>query len=210
MKVEELGAAATSKLQELWVDFPTWFQDELKFGIKLRDSIDTENKIKLANFERIHQVVQGHQPLAVSPTNALAAASHMQKKLDDFKSKYENEEQQFAQCCKLRDCDADRKLKWDLEQAAKISKAGSDAVREHGERHLCISRELPDTAINKLFDEVCLLEGARVKTQIPTTVVWDLNALEDKNCTEEVHALRSIAMLSSALKQVRLSSGINC
>ena len=192
---------------EEWDNFTSEFQCDLRFAIKLRDTGSSMQGLSVNSLEHIHKVLTRFQPLAQSVEVRMADAKDIQVGWREWQDKWEHEKHLFARVCNARQERNNKKLAWELAEAAKVTSEGTKAVSDHDKCFIHVSMKentlQTGAEITKEFlENVCLNEAApgTCRQHIPTVVVWDQNAWEGKSFTDPAtHLHQHVATLRGIL-----------
>ena len=135
------SAASIYNNKEEWGNFTSEFQCVLRFAIKLRDTGSSMQGLCVNNLEHIHKVLTSLQPLAQSVEVRMADAKDIRGGWQDWQDKWEHEKHLFARVCNARPERNNKKLAWELAEAAKVTTEGTKAVSDHDKCFIHVSQK---------------------------------------------------------------------
>ena len=152
------SAASIYDNKEEWGNFTSEFQCDLRFAIKLRDTGSSMQGLCVNNLEHIHKVLTSLQPLAQSVEVRMADAKDIQVGWCEWMEKWEHEKNLFGRVCKSRQQLSDKKLAWELGEAAKVTTEGTKAVSDHDKCFIHENAMQTGAEITKEIHGKCLFE----------------------------------------------------
>lgn len=195
------GASGTSKLAAMWAEFSPQFQNDLKFAVKLKDRGSTHGELTLKQLPWVYPKLAG---LTEEQSIQQQVQDSRQTTLDAWEAWHKSwatTVKTFAKVVAVREQDANKRLAHDLEQATKDDVQADSFAKAFMEARFTIAplSDLHSLSKNTASQHELAMEGAGPlmpgsggPPNVPTIVVWDLNAVREVEPTPELTAFKEI------------------